>query len=482
VALASGPNTRKLFLWKWRDQEPREVAVPAHRIDGVGFSPDGKVLAGIEDFGSLFAWEVASGRLLFRQDSSDDEFSFLGKPVFTSDGKTLAVRLRARRSTFRGKVQCFDPLTGRAKVTLETGTTGAGLAFAPDSRTLAVTSGCGVRLWDTVSRQEVTATRDAHESYPSSIIVSPKGFLVTAGDDGSVRVWDAATTRQRWKSLAEHWVRAVALSPDGSLVAASSLEDTVYVLDSRAGRQIYRLAGHGQMGGRRMLSFLPDSKGLLSFGDDFYLRLWDMKTGKARFEHAIRPSGVTIPEGDGDDIRTGKQEFMMQLGEAVVPPDARTFVLDVAGDYHVFDIKGGKEKTKFPSASSFSTHTAVSPDGKRLLASAWGSYQIENHPVMLVDAASGKVVQRWVLPSSVSGPVAFSADGRVFATALEEPNRQILVYEIASGKVRCTVQGYRSRVWSLAFFPDSRRLASGQSDSTVLIWDVSALEHTRKGP
>ena len=40
------------------------------------------------------------------------------------------------------------------------------------------------------------SSNDAHFSFPSRILVSSKGFLVTAGDDGTVRIWDAATTAQ----------------------------------------------------------------------------------------------------------------------------------------------------------------------------------------------------------------------------------------------------------------------------------------------
>jgi WD40 repeat protein len=480
VALASGPNTRKLFVWKWRDGEPREITLPVHRIDGVSFSPDGKLLAAVENFGSLLAWEVASGQLLFRQDSGDEEFSFLHKPVFTPDGKTLAVLLRPRRSSFAGKIQLLDAETGRSQGTLQTDSLGAGLAFTPDSRTLAVTCGCSVRLWDLASRREVTAIGDAHESYASSIIVSPKGFLLTAGDDGSVRVWDAATTRQRWKSMAEHWVRAIALSPDGGLVAASSLDDAVYVWDRRTGRQLYRLAGHGQHGGQRSLRFTVDGRSLASWGDDYYLRVWDMKTGKARLEHAIRPKGIDFP--DEEDAPRERKRFGLDFAASTFTPDAKTFVLDIGAHFHLFDTGSGKETFMFPSEGRFRDALSISPDGKSLLASSYGDFEIGNHSLSLVDLTSGSTLQRLVLPGASAGRVAFAADGRSFAATVDGPAREIVVHETASGKVRATIRGFRGQARALAFFPDGRRLASGQSDSSVLIWDLSAPEHAKKGP
>jgi WD40 repeat protein len=477
VALA-GPNSRSLYLWKWRGTEPRQIALPANRLDGVSFSPDGKLLAVVEDFGSLFIWALASDRLLFRHDASAEGWSFLGKPVFAPDGKTLAVRLRGR-SSFRGRIQLLDPATGRTQATLDTGSMGGGLAFTGDSRILALTYGCGVRFWDMASRKEITAAGDAHQTYPSSIIVSPKGFLVTAGDDGSVRLWDVTSSKQRWKTTTEHWVRAAALSPDGSLVAASSLDDAVYVYDARTGRQIYRLAGHGQLGGQRALRFLSDGGSLASWGDDYYLRVWDMKTGKARLEHAIRPKGVNFPDEE-DARRDFKFEFFSAA--TAFTPDAKTFIIDVARHFHLFDSNSGKETFMFPSEGRMRDAMAISPDGKRLLASSYGDFRIGNHSVSLVDLTSGSTLQRLVLPGSAAGRVAFAADGRSFAATIEGPPGEILVHETASGKVRATIRGFRGRPQALAFFPDGRRLASGQSDSTVLIWDLAAAEHARKKP
>ncbi|MCI0683418.1 MAG: hypothetical protein L0Y71_15040 [Gemmataceae bacterium] len=105
---------------------------------------------------------------------------------------------------------------------------GRRLAFSADARLLALAAGAGVRLWDLASRQELTAKIDAHTCHPSQIIVSSKGFVATASDDNTVRIWDAATTKQRQRFVGEGWMRAIALSPDGALVAASSMSNVVY--------------------------------------------------------------------------------------------------------------------------------------------------------------------------------------------------------------------------------------------------------------
>ena len=137
---------------------------------------------------------------------------------------------------------------------------------------------------------------------------------------GSVRWWNGTSSKQQWKLDAGNWIPAIAISPDGRFVAGSALDDSVRVLDSQTGREIYRLAGHGDTGGQRTLRFSRDSRSLISWGDDFYLRIWDMKTGKARREHAIRPKGVEIPQDD--EVHRMREDIGLD-GEGIFTPDCK---------------------------------------------------------------------------------------------------------------------------------------------------------------
>jgi WD40 repeat protein len=68
--------------------------------------------------------------------------------------------------------------------------------------------------------------------------------------------------------------------------------------------------------------------------------------------------------------------------------------------------------------------------------------------------------------------VAFSRDGRLFATAASKPSPRIQIWDVASGAEVGSIQGFRGVVHSLAFSPDGRRLISGMNDTTALVWDV----------
>src|SRR5262249_1841340 len=167
------------------------------------------------------------------------------------------------------------------------------------------------------------ANDDAHRQSPSSLVVSVGGVVVTASQDHTVRLWDAATGKQQRKLQHGGSVQAIAVSPDGTKVASSSMDDTVRLWDAATGREIYQLAGHGRLGGYRFLVFTPDGKRLLSWGDDFYLRVWDMATGKALHENRLQPTGVKVPEGDEEDRDRRELFFFQYMGTFLA--DAKVF-------------------------------------------------------------------------------------------------------------------------------------------------------------
>jgi len=199
-----------------------------------------------------------------------------------------------------------------------------------------------------------------------------------------------------------------------------------------------------------------------------------MKTGKARFEDAIRPDGMKMP-GDDADVRE-RMEMDLITGGNAFTPDGKTFVLGAVGNFHLFDTASGKQRAKLPSEQRFHTEVAISANARNILTSADGANQSNTHPLALWDLSSGKQLWRTTLPGFPAGSIVFSPDGRMFASSVDEPKRQILVYELASGKVRHTISDIPGTVRSLAFFPDDRRLASGLTDTTILIWDLSAAE------
>ena len=173
-----------------------------------------------------------------------------------------------------------------------TGHTGAvsAVAFAPDGAHLATAGDDGtVRLWDPAtgtgraSRSPATPTRCGRWRSPRT-----GTRLATASDDRTVRLWDPADRPARdWAPLTGHTdaVWSVAFAPDGRTLATASDDGTVRLWDpaDRPARDRRPLTGH--TGGVRAVAFAPDGRTLATASDDGTVRLWDAADRRAATGH-----------------------------------------------------------------------------------------------------------------------------------------------------------------------------------------------------
>jgi WD40 repeat protein len=335
-AVASGPSTNRLCVWKWQaTEEPREL--PAPRMGGryLAFSLDGKQLAESGDDAVVRLWDVTAGQVVHKLEAPGTDRFRYSALAFLSDGRTL---MASGQGNTVATAQFWDVTTGKHLRQIAPG--GGGLVLSPDEKLIAGLGGRGMlRVWDLASGKDLSAIDDAHTGEVSRIAATGNA-VITASDDNTIRVWDAATGQQRHKVTHGQWIRGVALSPDGSKLASSSLDNTVRVWEVATGNVIYTLLGHGRTG-RRAVGLTADGKTLLSWGDDLQLRKWDMATGKLLSEMMLRPTGLRIPEGDANNAQ--REMLMLSLCDGVFSADGTRFVQCVGRQYHVFDTASGQD-------------------------------------------------------------------------------------------------------------------------------------------
>jgi WD40 repeat protein len=75
--------------------------------------------------------------------------------------------------------------------------------------------------------------------------------------------------------------------------------------------------------------------------------------------------------------------------------------------------------------------------------------------------------------SGIGGPQAISPDGTLFAAGADN---SIRLWDVATGRELSPLRGHHGVVQSLAFFPDGKRLLSGSSDTTALVWELSTVQ------
>jgi WD40 repeat protein len=371
---------------------------------------------------------------------------------FSPDGKRLAsasgVWDLQDQQWSSGEVKVRDAQTGQEVFSLKGGA--GSICFSPDGTRLASNSQDGtVKVWDARTGQQLLTFRGSVNSI-ASICFSPDGKRLasaSSSDDRRVKVWDAQTGQQ----LLATWghtqaVTSVCFSPDSKLLASGSWDTTVQVWDAQTGQELLTLKGHTQA--VTSVCFSPDGKRLASAGDDQTVRLWDAQTGQELLTlkgHTAQVSSVCFrPDGK-------------RLASASL--DRTVLVWDAAGRPPVRSFEGHTDAV---------TSVCFSPDGQLLASTA------DDQAVKIWQAQTG---QHLLTIKGDVREVSFSPDGTRLAGASRDRKGKtetgVKVWMTQTGQEVLALKGLlREHVYSVAFSPDGKRIASGSWDHTVKVWDV----------
>jgi WD40 repeat protein len=470
-----------LFLWKWdAGEEPKKFArVAGFGVETSGFTPDGKTLLTVADGGRVAAFDVATGR----QTGTLDLGGTPWKWSFSPDGRTLAaVYMESSKSRGGQAVVLWDPTTGKEVGRFPVGHAAAShVSWSADGSRLAAVTDYRLWAWDVKTKKPLGSTSPGHEGLVTAFAFGPDGRLYSAADDHTVRSWDPATGKPGLELVHDAWVRDVAVSPDGSLVAGSALRNDLRVWDAGSGAERFRLLGNGEMGGRRKVRFTPDGKRLVAWGDDMYLRVWDVRNGKLLSERRTLPDGAT--EEQLDDER--RSMHLLALSAADVSADGATFALCASKLVQLFDVATGKERAKFEADPNGLYSLALSPDGRRLVGGGRskstetrlpdGRTQhsaAKEHRTAVWDVAAKKVVWETTSPGSWAGPVAFSPDGNRVAEAVTDGEQHaVRLWDAETGKELGRIE-LPSRAGHFAFDRTGRRVAVSHGDTSATLYDL----------
>jgi hypothetical protein len=265
--------------------------------------------------------------------------------------------------------------------------------------------------------------------------------IVSGGADRSVRVWDAATGKERLKVAdGKQEVACLAVAPTTGVILVGQ-GVTVRGLDPVSGRELFKLTGHNDA--VRAIAVSGDGKRAATGGDDRIVRVWDLTTAREirRFtQHKAGVTGVAMTP-DGKQVLSGSRDQSLRLWEA----------------------SSGKEVRAFAAPRGPVLCVALTPDG---LGAVSGHFDTT---LRLWEVATGNELRRFSGHRQMVGGLACGAGGLVVSGSHDQTVR---LWDAASGAEVGVAAGHGGAVPSVALSADGKCVASAGLDQTVRVWQV----------
>ena len=324
---------------------------------------------------------------------------------------------------------------------------------------------------------------DGHTKKVEGVGVSPDGLIVSGGGDSTIKIWNR--DGKLLKTLTGHksWVNKISFSPDGTLMATASSDNTVKLwsfecTNSEGDRclkvkvELLKTLGKTDKGHNHWVtdvSFSPDRTNLVTASRDGTVKIWN--------QNGVLQKTISVSNNSEELV-------LNEVWGVSFSPDGST-IAAAYGDKTVklFNLDGNLLQT-LKGHSDRVRSVSFSGDGKLIVSGS------DDNTAIIWRRQDGKFLERLEGHRGHVNRVKFSRDSKLIATVSDGDNENVKLWDIygnllktfnnekiraIDGTLLTIFNGHQDRVKDVSFSPDSKTLITGSWDNTVRLWNLDGL-------
>jgi WD40 repeat protein len=336
------------------------------------------------------------------------------------------------------------------------------LALDAAGSTVAAAGGHASRAWRVPSGKVVARVTDRTDV--TAIALAPDGsLLATAAADGAgrIRALPGGAITNVLVTLTP--LSGIAFSPDGAVVVTSGRDGVARTFGAADAHPIAVLAGHTDS--ITAAAFSAGGVRLVTGSADGTARIWD--PGVAPELHVVaRPADccASLATGSGGTlVVAGRRALVYRSGKLARSVGSHVTAATFAGEAVVTGDAHGVVRTDGSTVGTLGAPITA-------IAALPGEIAVTARGGALVVWSKGRKVLTIRERAGVAG-LALSPDGRLLATAGADDVARIR--DAATGRLLHELHGHTKPVTAVAFSPDGSTLATSSIDHDVRLWNVS---------
>ena len=512
---ASGSADHSIKLW---DAATGKVidTLSGHlsTVTAIAFSGDSQLLVSGSADKTVKIWDLPSRQLKLTLAGHQGAIASL---AISEDGKLMATVAAWPDDK---AIRVWDVATGEKRAELK-GNMVRGLAFHPDGKRIAAASDGQIRIWSLTGNEPPIAIESSSYLNDSSyydfrgevvlvthtmqLAFTPDGTRLAAGLTihkanllkGTVTIWDMDKRQPVGTHKLTCALTQVTFSPDGTMIAASGLDQSVRVWNAAGGNEVCTLRAED---GINSVAFSPDGSRIVAGTADRFVIVWSLPGKEVRTLHQGNRQVNCVSFGAGGRLLAGVlAKDSVVIWDSITGRISRSFPLP--GQHYriafspikgwlagvpaggLADSANGREIAVFPTQwkSRSGPFAYDFSQDERLVAVASGDQTVGLWDIVTGQPLHSFQLHHWVSSVALNPQGTLLAAGSGFYNPGASDRGALQVWDTTSGEPVMPMQRFPLDLWSLDFSPDGKLLAAAMGEyqdaransGRVRVWDTS---------